>query len=185
MQTYELYYYMNLPERNEYICNNFHFFHIQTYAFYEFHSKVDCLLESQENQSYETVIVPCKSCYNRLMNGNKMAIVSGSFAIFFIVFIFFMYVFISCEQKKKLNKKRKKNKKKKEKKKKIYKGLNMIHIIALTLLIIVALIITLVAEILIGIGLTVKQYHFTHCSSVLQIIMNSVDFICYILIILF
>lgn len=36
--------------------------------------KVDCLLESQENQSYETVIVPCKSCYNRLMNGNKMAI---------------------------------------------------------------------------------------------------------------
>lgn len=147
--------------------------------------KVDCLLESQENQSNETVIVPCKSCYNRLMNGNKMAIVSGSFAIFFIVFIFFMYVFISCEQKKKLNKKKKKNKKKKEKKKKSYKGLNMIHIIVLTLLIIVALIITLVAEILIGIGLTVKQYHFTHSSSVLQIIMNSVDFICYILIILF
>lgn len=73
------------------------------------------------NGSYPDII-PCKKCYRNIRNGNIFSYISGSFAIFFIVFIFCLYLAIACETRKENKKKSYKRNKKKKK----FKGLNMI-----------------------------------------------------------
>lgn len=125
-------------------------------------------------------IIPCKKCYRHIRDGNILSIISGSFAIFFIVFLFCLYVAISCATKNE-NKKKKNS----EKKKKIGKGINMIYICTFSLLTVVAIIISLIAEIFIIISITQKTYSFFHDDTVSEIWTNSIIFICYILIIIF
>lgn len=69
--------------------------------------------EGKNKISVDSDIIPYKKCYRHIRDGNILSMISGSFAIFFIVFLFCLYVTISCTTKME-NKKRKSDKKKKK-----------------------------------------------------------------------
>lgn len=123
----------------------------------------------------DTVIVPEFKKYKKIHKGCQLGETSGVFGLFFIVFIIYMTIRIAREKKKKYQSK--------EKRRKV--GLNMCHIIIFVLLTLLAFILTLVAEIYICISIAQKTYQFIHVSVRTQLILNSIMFVTYILIILF
>ena len=133
--------------------------------------------EGKKKNINNSDIIPCKKCYRHIRDGNILSIISGSFAIFFIVFLFCLYVAISCSTKNenKNSSKRKNN----------GKGINMIYICAFSLLTVVAIIISLIAEIFIIISIIQKTYSFFHDDTVSEVWTNSIIFIYYIFIIIF
>lgn len=146
------------------------------------HSKKAILLDKID-YSNDTVIVPDKSAYHRVRNGNNLGITSGCFGIFFVFFIFILWIILSIGQTTRSRKYRNSRRGKKKEPKKY--GLNMVHILVFALLTLISFIISLIAEIFIIIGIAKDTYVFVHHSSRDQLICNSLILVSYILVIIF
>lgn len=156
-------------------------------------------LNGEENETYDygtidyrndTVIIPCHSCFKKVLKGNHMGMVSAIFSINFIIFVFIIYLYVVSGQARRCKKKygrTKKNKKMKINKmrKKTANGFNMIYFICFIFLILIAIIFCLTAEVLFIIGLSVHSYFFIHRQSVIQLIMNSIILVSYFLFFIF
>lgn len=125
--------------------------------------------------SNESVIIADPKKHKKALIGCQMAEVSGFFGIFFFIFVIYMVIRVCRENTKKYQKRELKNE----------VGLNMCHIVLLFLFTILAVIITLVSEILLIIPVSMKTYAFVHNSIRTQLILNSIMFVSYFLIQIF
>lgn len=131
--------------------------------------------DTEIDYNNDTIIVPEISKSKKILKGCQFGETSGIFAWFFIVFIIYMTIRIARERRKRYQKS--------EKRRKV--GLNLCHIVLFILLTLLAFILTLVAEIYIGISIAQNTYNFIHSSVRSQLVLNSIVFVAYILIIIF
>lgn len=160
---------------NNFNCNQMKSDLNEFFDLFKKNSKILNLLENQIDYYNDSIIVPEPNKSKKIHKGCQLGETSGIFAIFFFVFIIYMCIRVAREKKAKYQKFEKKNK----------VGLNMCHIIIFSLLTLLAFVLTLVAEIYISISIAQHTYKFIHDMVRTQLILNSIIFVCYILIILF
>lgn len=132
-------------------------------------------LYDEINYSNTSIIIAEPNKYRKIFKGCQFSETSGIFALFFFVFIVYMCIRIAREKYEKYQKKGKEKK----------VGLNLCHIAVFFFLTLLAFILTLVTEIYISISIAQKTYTFILDMVRTQLLMNSILFICYILIAFF
>lgn len=139
---------------------------------YVYHQNL--LLKTDINYSNDTVIVQNNHAFYVTKTANDLAITTGVFSIFFVLFICYMWIRVAREQKEALTKKPTKN-----------VGINLIHVVVLLLFTLVIVVVAIVGEGYAAAGFIIKTYDFIHSKQCLILEMNSIIIVCYVLIFLF
>lgn len=144
-----------------------------TFIFFPISAK-NLLQDEKENIDYsnDSFIVPDKKKYKVVSVTNHFSIVSSVLGTVYFIFIIYMWIRVCREDKKEYQTRNMKSE----------AGLNMCHIVVLIILTVIGVLISIVDGILTIVSLAMKTYDFIHYYMRTQLILNSILFVCYILI---